>query len=75
MHFLWTNCDGIGGGNNLYSHILLRFSEKRFIRSQVCRTAPNEDALESTDSGASNGGRNFETESLRADLVRFELAR
>ena len=35
------------------------FQEKRFLRSQVCRTAPSQSALEYNDPGASNDVSNF----------------
>ena len=57
----------------LCGHILLQFSEQVF-RSQVCRTAPNQSALESTDTGASSSGSNFEIQCIGTDLVSFEKA-
>ena len=51
------------------------FQKKCFIRSRVCRTAPNQSALESTDPGASSDGSNFEIQPLGIDLVSFEVAR
>ena len=41
----------------------------------MCRTAPNQSALESTDPGALNGESNFEIKPLGADLVSFEVAK
>ena len=45
------------------------------MRSQMCRTASNQSALESIDPGVSIGGSNFEIRPLGADLVAFEVHR
>ena len=53
----------------------IHFQKKCFRSSQVCRTAPKQSALESSDPGAFNGGLNFEILPLEVDLVSFEMAR
>ena len=55
-----------------------RFHKKRLARSHVCRTAPNQSALQSPDPVASKGKQNFEVRpfAIGACLVRsFEVSR
>ena len=47
----------------------------KHTRSQVCRVASNQSALETSDPGASNGGSNVEIRPHGADLVSLEVAR
>ena len=39
----------------------------------MCRTAPNQSPLESTDPGACNGESNFAIQQAGADLLSFEV--
>ena len=52
---------------------MFSFQKKSTTRSQVCRTASNQSALERIDPGASIKGSNFEIRHFGADKMNFEL--
>ena len=52
-------------------HFTSDFQKNRFLRSQVCRSAPSETALENSGPGASDVGLNVDIEPLGALFITF----